>query len=243
MLKTSSSSKFLQQETVSYPPLLVFDDALPCDEEGEEDEFSNVSNPACYDTDSDTVDNIDEFIHVGRRRWDIVGYDLDPIYDTESHFQLLPLQLSQQITSNQWQQGDEVFTCTFQKTKDDLVPHSSDDFQSYLEIFDEYPSEHLDSFHEDDCQPPLCSDFNTSKDIVCLKKVSHDFSPQPPVITLPCFSIKGVVGKYLFHVEFPPGQTLDSKGWLGNASSNQFFNFPLIVCQSSAKSLSILSLT
>jgi hypothetical protein len=157
---------------------------------------------------------------------------------------LLPLQLSQQITSDQWQQGDEVFTCTFQKTKDDLVPHSSDDdFQSYLEIFDEYPSEHLDSFHEDDCQPPLCSDFNTSKDIVCLKKVSHDFSPQPPVITLPCFSIKGVVGKYLFHVEFPPGQTLDSKGWLGNASSNQFFNFPLIVCQSSAKSLSILSLT
>jgi hypothetical protein len=232
-----------QQETVSYPPLLVFDDALPCDEKEEEDEFSNFSNPACYDTDSDTVDNIDEFIHVGRRRWDIVGYDLDPIYDTESHFQLLPLQLSQQITSDQWQQGDEVFTCTFQKTKDDLVPHSSDDFQSYLEIFDEYPSEHLDSFHEDDCQPPLCSDFNTSKDIVCLKKVSHDFSPQPPVITLPCFSIKGVVGKYLFHVEFPPGQTLDSKGWLGNASSNQFFNFPLIVCQSSAKSLSIPSLT
>jgi hypothetical protein len=219
-----------QQETVSYPPPLVFDNALPCDEVEEEDEFSNVSNPACYDTDSDTVDNIDEFIHVGRRRWDIVGYDLDPIYDTESHFQLLPLQLSQQITSDQWQQGDEVFTCTFQKTKDDLVPHSSDDFQSYLEIFDEYPSEHLDSFHEDDCQPPLCSDFNTSKDIVCLKKVSHDFSPQPPVITLPCFSIKGVVGKYLFYVEFPPGQTLDSKGWLGNASSNHFFNFPLIVC-------------
>jgi hypothetical protein len=222
-----------QEETVSYPPPLVFDDALPCDEKEEEDEFSNVSNPACYDTDSDTIDNIDEFIHVGRRRWDIVGYDLDPIYDTESHFQLLPLQLSQQITFDQWQQGDEVFTCTFQKTKDDLVPYFSDDFQSYLEIFDEYPSEHLDSFHEDDCQPPLCSDFNTSKDIVCLKKVSHDFSPQPPVITLPCFSIKGVVGKYLFHVEFPPGQTLDSKGWLGNASSNQFFNFPLIVCQSS----------
>jgi hypothetical protein len=74
------------------------------------------------------------------------------------------------------------------------------------------------------------------------KKVSHDFSPQPPVITLPCFSIKGVVGKYLFHVEFPPGQTLDSKGWLGNAISNQFFNFPLIICQSSTKLLSILSL-
>jgi hypothetical protein len=56
------------------------------------------SSPACYDTDSDIVDNIDEFIHVGRRRWDIVGYDVDPIYDIESHFQVLPLQLSQQIT-------------------------------------------------------------------------------------------------------------------------------------------------
>jgi hypothetical protein len=227
-----------QEETVSYPPILNFDDALPCDEK-EEDEFLNFTNPACYDTDSDTVDNIDEFIHVGRRRWDIVGYDLHPIYDIEGRFQLLPLHLSPQISSEQWQQGDEVFTCTFQKTKDDLVPFSSDYFQSYLEIFDEYPSEHLDSFHEDDCQ---CSDFKTSKDFVCLKKVSHDFSPQPPVITLPCFSIKAVVGKYLFHVEFPPGQTLDFKGWLGNTNSNQFFNFPLIICQSSTKLLSILSL-
>jgi hypothetical protein len=80
-----------QEETVSYLPILNFDDALPCDEKEGEDEFSNLANPAYYDTDSDTVDNIDEFIHVGRRRWDIVGYDLDPIYDTENHLQLLPL--------------------------------------------------------------------------------------------------------------------------------------------------------
>jgi hypothetical protein len=40
--------------------------------------------------DTDIAD-FDEFIHVGRRRWDVVGYDLDPIYDTESHLQLLPL--------------------------------------------------------------------------------------------------------------------------------------------------------
>jgi hypothetical protein len=230
-----------QEETVSYPPILNFDDILPCDEK-EEDEFLSLTNPACYDTDSDTVDNIDEFIHVGRRRWDVVGYDLDPIYDTESHLQLLPLQLSQQLTYDQWQQGDEVFTCSFQNTKDDLVPYLSDDFQSYLEMFDEYPTEHLDPIYEDDCQPPLCSDFDTSKDIVCLKKVTHDFSSQPPVITLPCFSIQGVVGKYLFRVEFPPGQTLDFKGWLGNAISNQFFNLLLIICQSSTNFLSILSL-
>jgi hypothetical protein len=227
-----------QEETVSYPPLIIFDDALPCNEKEEEDESSN---PACYDTDTDIAD-FDEFIHVGRRRWDVVGYDLDPIYDTENHLQLLPLQLSQQFTNNQWQQGDDVFTCSFQNTKDDLLPYLSDDFQSYLEMFDEYPTEHLDPTYEDDCQPPLCSNFDTSKDIVCLKEVTHDFSSQPPVIALPCFSIQGVVGKYLFCVEFPPGQTLDFKGWLGNAISNQFFNLLLIMCQSSTKLLSILSL-
>ena len=84
-----------QEETVSCPPLIIFYDALPCNEKEEEDESSNLANPACYDTDADIVDNIDEFIHVGRRRWDVVGYDLDPIYDTESYLQLFPLQLSQ----------------------------------------------------------------------------------------------------------------------------------------------------
>jgi hypothetical protein len=94
-----------QEETVSYPPLIFFDDALPCNEKEEEDESSN---PACYDIDTDIAD-FDEFIHVGRRRWDVISYDLDPIYDTESHLQLLPLQLSQQLTYDQWKQGDECY--------------------------------------------------------------------------------------------------------------------------------------
>jgi hypothetical protein len=170
-----------QEETVSDPPLIIFYNALPCNEKEEEDESSK---PACYDTDTDIAD-FNEFIHVGRRRWDVVVYDLDPIYDTENHLQLLPLQLSQQSTNNQWQQGDDVFTCNFQNTKDDLVPLSSDVCQSYLEMFDEYTVEHLDLLHEDDFQPPLCSNFNTSKDIVCLKEVTHEFSSQPPVICLP----------------------------------------------------------
>jgi hypothetical protein len=135
-----------QQETISYPPILISDKDLHGDKEDEEDEFSNDSNPACYDTDSDTIDNIDEFIHVGRCRWDIVGYELDPIYDTENRFQMLPLQLSQHITFDQWQQGDEIFTCNFQKTKDDLVPDSPDDLRSYLEFFyDEYFEARLNS--------------------------------------------------------------------------------------------------
>jgi hypothetical protein len=228
-----------QEETVSYP-LLVCDDVLPCDEK-EEDDFSNLAEPACYDTDTDIAD-FDEFIHVGRRRWDVIGYDLDPVYDTASHLQLLPLQLTQQTTYDQWQQGHEVVTCSLQNTKDDLVPCFSDNFQSYLEMFDEYPTEHLDPTYDDDCQPPLCSNFHTSKDIVCLKEVTHEFSSQPPVISLPCFSIQGVVGKYLFRVEFPPGQTLDPKSWLCSTIADHFFNLLLMICQSSTSFLSIFSL-
>jgi hypothetical protein len=219
-------------------PFQVLNGSMPYDTKSEK--VLDVLTPPCYDTDTNTAD-FDEFIHVGRRRWDIVGYDTDPIYDTEIHLQLLPLQLSQQIIYDQWQQGDEVFTCSFQNIKEDLVPCLSDDFQSYLEMFDEY-AEHLNPFYEDDYRPLLCSDPGTSKDIVCLKEVTHDFSSQPPVITSPCFSIQGVVGKYLFRVEFPPGQTLDPKGRLGSAIADHFFNLLLMICQPSTRLLSILSL-
>jgi hypothetical protein len=153
----------------------------------------------------------------------------------------LPLQLSQRITYDQWQQGDEVFACSLQNTKDDLAPCLSDDFQSYLEMFDEY-AEHLNPFYEDDYRPPLCSDLPTSKDIVCFKEVTHDFSSQPPVTSLPGFSFQGVIGKYLFRVEFPPGQTLGFKGWLGYTFSDQFFNLLLMIRQTSTRLSSILSL-
>jgi hypothetical protein len=233
-----------QEEKVSYPPLQDFDDCLLYDlgKEEEMGELLNVLNPPCYDTDTDIVD-IDEFIHVGRRRWDAVGYDMDPIYDIKSHLQVLPLQLSQQAL-DQWQQGDEIFTDAPQTPKVDQVPYLPDDFRSYLEAFDEYSSEHLDLSYENDYQPPLCSDFDRSKNIVCLKKDSHDLFLQPPLITLPCCFIKGVVGNYIFYIEFPLKQTLESKGWLKTTSSSlssQFFNFPLRVCQSSARSLSIPS--
>jgi hypothetical protein len=79
----------------------------------------------------------------------------------------------------------------------------------------------LDLFYEDDYQPLLYSDFDGSKNIVCLKKVSHHFSLQPHVITLTCLSIKGVVGKYIFYVEIPLNQTLDPKGRLDTASLSQ----------------------
>jgi hypothetical protein len=219
-------------------PFQVLNGYLPYDAKSEK--VLDVLTPPCYDTDTDIAD-FDEFIHVGRRRWDAIGYDTDPIYDTKDHLQTLPLQLPQQISFDQWQQGDEVFTCSIQNTKDDLLSFLSDDFQSYLEMFDEY-AEHLNPFYENDYRPPLCSDLGTSKDIVCLKEVTHDFPSQPPVISLPGFSIQGVIGEYLFRVEFPPGQTLDFKGWLGNTISNQFFDLLLMICQPSTKLLSILPL-
>jgi hypothetical protein len=148
-----------QEEKVSYPPLQDFDNCLLYDlgKEEEMGELLNVSNPPCYDTDTDIV-NFDEFIHVGRRRWDAVGYDMDPIYDIKSHLQVLPLQLSQQAL-DQWQQGDEIFTDAPQTPKDDLMLCFPNNFRSYLEDFDDFSSEHLDLFYEDDYQPPLCSGF------------------------------------------------------------------------------------
>jgi len=236
-----------QEETniVSYPPLQNFDDALLYDvgDEEEIDEPLNASNPACYDTDSDMVNRIDDFIHVGGHRWDVVGYDMDPIYDIENHFQVFP---SQQVTFDfdQWQQGDDIFTNAFQTPKVDLAPFSPDDFWSYLEGFDEYSSKHLDSFHEEDYQPPLCSDLDKSKNIVFPKKDSCDNFLQPPPITLPFCVIKGVVGKYVFCIEFPLRQTLEFKGRLNTSRkslSSHPFNLPLRVCQSSSRSLSIPS--
>ena len=119
-----------QEEKVSCPPLLVFDNAILCDKEAEEEMSKNSSNPACCDTDNDIDDNIDEFIHFGRRGWDAIGYDMDPIYDIESHLQVFPLQLSQQVTLDQWQQRDEIFTDAPQTPKVDQVPRLPDTFQS-----------------------------------------------------------------------------------------------------------------
>jgi hypothetical protein len=132
-----------QEEKVSCPPLLVFYSDILCDKEDEEEMSKNASNPTCYDTDNDIDDNIDDFIHVGRHGWDADGYEMDPIYDIESHLQVFPLQLSQQAL-DQRQQKNEIFTDAPQIHKVDQVLYLPDDFRSYLEVFDDYPSEHLE---------------------------------------------------------------------------------------------------
>jgi hypothetical protein len=55
---------------------------------------------SCYNKYDDMVDNIDEFIHVGRRKFYVIGHDEYPIYDIEGHIQLFPLQQPYVITTN-----------------------------------------------------------------------------------------------------------------------------------------------
>jgi hypothetical protein len=119
-------------------------------------------------------------------------------------------------------------------------PSEVPNFRSFT--YDDYSSKHLDLFYEDGYQPPLCSSFDRSKNVVCLKRDSHDIFLQPPLITLPCCIIKGVVGNYIFCIEFPLKQTQESKGWLKTTDfslSSLFSTFPwefasrlLDLCQS-----------
>jgi hypothetical protein len=99
-------------------------------EEVLEDPFG-VLCPSSYDKVDEFFDNIDEFIHVGKCKWDVIGYDGDPFYDIEDHFQMLSLQLSYQVTTNYdiCQQGNEIVTYI---SKGDLVLCPPDDFRSYL---------------------------------------------------------------------------------------------------------------
>jgi hypothetical protein len=64
---------------VSYFPFQECDDALFYDLASEEvlEKPLNVLNPSCYDKGDDFVDNIDEFIYVGKHKWDVIGYDGD----------------------------------------------------------------------------------------------------------------------------------------------------------------------
>jgi hypothetical protein len=199
-----------EMNMVSCFPFQDFEDALFCDLESEEvlEEPLDVLSPSCYDKGNDMVDNIDEFIHVGKRKWDVIGYDGDPIYDIEGHFQMFPLQLSYEVTTNFdiWQQGDDIVTDVFQAPKGDLVLCSPDDFRSYLEDFDEYSFEHLDLFYEEDYQPPLCSDLDKGEDIACLKQDTCDKVFQLPSITLPRYVTKDAVGKHVPCPKFSLGQ-------------------------------------
>ena len=83
---------------MSYFPFQIFNDFLSYDVESED--VLEVLTPSCYDEYDDFIDNIDEFIHVSKHKWDVIRYDGDPIYDTEGHSQKFPSQLSYEVTNN-----------------------------------------------------------------------------------------------------------------------------------------------
>jgi hypothetical protein len=187
----------LKEVSVSYFPFQIFNDSLSYDVENKE--VLDVLTPSCYDEDDHCVDNIDEFIHVGKHKWDVIGYDRDPIYNIEGRFQRLPLPLSREVTNRLdiWQQGHDMVTNLFQTPKDDLMLCSPDHFRSYLEDFDEYPFEHSDLFYEENYQPSLCSDLDKSEEVAFLKWDTCDKILHLPLITLPCYVTKGMVWKHV----------------------------------------------
>jgi hypothetical protein len=231
-----------EENEVNHFPFQVFDDALFYDLEGEEmleDPF-DVLNPSCYDKSNDVIDNIDESIHVGRRKWDVIGSDENPIYDMEGHFHLLSLQQSYDVRNNfdVWQQDDDIITDVSQAPKGDLALCSPNNFWSYLEDFDEYSFEHLDLFYEEDNQPSLCSDLDKGEDVACLKQGTCDKASQLTSTTLPRYVTKGVVVKHVPCPKFSLGQSLplEFKGRLNTLRRSllsQSFSFPLKNCQSS----------
>jgi hypothetical protein len=83
-------------------PFQIFDDGLYHDLENKEvlEEPLDALIPACYNKYDDLVDYIDEFIHVGIHKRDVIGHNEDLIYDIEGHIQLLPLQQPYVITTD-----------------------------------------------------------------------------------------------------------------------------------------------
>jgi hypothetical protein len=88
-----------EENVVSHFPFQILNDALFHDEEVLE-EALDALDPSCYDEGDDMIGNIDDFIHVGRHKWDVVGHDGDPIYNIEGHFQFFPLQQSYVIATD-----------------------------------------------------------------------------------------------------------------------------------------------
>jgi hypothetical protein len=236
---------------VSYLPFQNFDDGLFYDLESEEvlEDPLDALNPSCCDKGSDMVDNIDEFIHVGRCNWDVIGSNEDPIYDMEGYLRMFPLQQSYDVPNNLyvWQQDDDIITKVFQAPKDDPIQCSPNDFRTYLEDFDGYSFDHFDLFYEEDYQLSLCSNFYKGEDVACLKHETCDKVLQLPPIALPRYVTKDAVREHVSCFKFSLGKnfTLEFKGRLNSLRSllSQSFIFPLRSCKLPSKFLLIHSHT
>jgi hypothetical protein len=80
-------------------------------------ESEEVLNPSCYDENDGFVDNINEFIHVGKCKWDVIGYYGDPIYDIEGHYQKLHFP----EVNNKFRIWKQQHDMIIQTPKDDLI--------------------------------------------------------------------------------------------------------------------------
>jgi hypothetical protein len=114
-----------EEENVdSHFPFQIFDDALFYDLKSEEiEEPFDALNPSCYNESDDMVENIDEFINVGRHKWDVIFYDGDPIYENECHLKSLSLRQPCVTTTNLdfWQHKDDMIIDLFKPLKGDLL--------------------------------------------------------------------------------------------------------------------------
>jgi hypothetical protein len=120
-----------ETNTISYPPLHDFDNSLLYDLGNEEDmdEPLNFLNASCYDTDSDIVNIMISYMleDIVSGMWLIMvwtPFNTPTIQTLQTIIsKCLSLQLSQQVTLDfdQWQQGDDTITDTFQTPKVDLV--------------------------------------------------------------------------------------------------------------------------
>jgi hypothetical protein len=168
----------------------------------------------------------------------MIRYDNNPMYDIDGPFQRLPLHLSPEVTNNFdiWQQEPDLI----QTPKDDLI-----NFWSYLENFDDYPSEHLDLSYEESYQPTLCLDIDKDEEVTSLKQDICGKIFHPPLITLPHYVTKRVVWKHVPYPESPVKQNL-ILGFRGKLSASRgsllslFSNLPFRNGQSSFQFLLIL---
>jgi hypothetical protein len=174
-----------EENVVSYFPFQILDDALLHDSENEEvlEEPLDALFPSCYNESDDLIGDIDEFIHVGIRKWDVTRHYFNghPIYDIEGYFQLLSLEQPYVNDLDVWKHEDEIITDLFQLLRDGILQQTHDDFLSHLEGFDTYSFENLDLFYEENFQPPLCYDFDEGNDMIFQERdfLDEGFQPYP----------------------------------------------------------------
>jgi hypothetical protein len=131
---------------------------------------------------------------------------------------MFPLQQSYDVPNNLdvWQQDDDIIIEVFQAPKDDPVQCSPDDFQSYLEDFDEYSFEHLELSYEEYYQLLLCSNFDKVENVAFQEQDTCDKVVQLPSIALPHYVTKDAFGEHVSCFKFSLGKNfpLEFKGRL-----------------------------